>query len=223
MQVREGRVPFRGFETWYRVVGVGEEVGKLPVLCLHGGPGGAHDYLEPLEALARTGRRAVFYDQIGCGRSEGPADPDFYTVEPFVDELGAVREAIGLDRIHLFGSSWGGMLAMEYALTHPDGLAALILASSPASIPQWVEETAKLRALLLPPDVQDTLQRHEAAGTTESPEYEAATTGEHDEATPAINQTLSQGILLSPSYFRTPRTWLTWSTLLRTSPCSMTS
>jgi hypothetical protein len=86
-----------------------------------------------------------------------------------------------------------------------------------------VEETAKLRALLLPPDVQDTLQRHEAAGTTESPEYEAATTGEHDEATPAINQTLSQGILLSPSYFRTPRTWLTWSTLLRTSPCSMTS
>lgn len=71
--------------------------------------------------------------------------------------------------------SWGGMLAMEYALTHPDGLVSLIVASSPASMPQGVEETAKLRALL-PAEVQSTLQRHEDAGTTDDPEYEAATT-----------------------------------------------
>jgi proline-specific peptidase len=155
------------------VVGDAEEPGKLPLLCLHGGPGGTHDYLEPLEGMARTGRRTIFYDQLGCGRSDLPDDPSLWTVELFVDEVGAVRDALGLDRIHLFGSSWGGMLAMEYALAQPTGLASLVLASSPASIPQWVEETARLRAQL-PPDVQETLARHEAAGTTQDPEYTEA-------------------------------------------------
>jgi proline-specific peptidase len=166
----EGRLPFRGFETWYRVVGEREEPGKLPLLCLHGGPGGTHDYLEPLEAMAETGRRVVIYDQLGCGRSDLPDDPSLYTVELFVDEVGEVRRGLGLDRIHLFGSSWGGMLAMEYALTKPEGVAGLVLASAPASIPQWVEETGRLRAQL-PQEVQDTLRRHEEAGTTHDPEY----------------------------------------------------
>jgi L-proline amide hydrolase len=169
----EGRIPFRGFETWYRVVGDGEDAGKLPVLLLHGGPGATHDYLEPLEALAATGRRAVFYDQLGCGQSDLPDDPSLFTVDLFVDEVGAVREALGLERVHLFGNSWGGMLAMEYALTQPSGLASLVLASSPASIPQWIEETGRLRAEL-PQDVQETLTRHEEAGTTDSAEYEEA-------------------------------------------------
>jgi proline-specific peptidase len=169
----EGRIPFHGFETWYRIVGGGEDAGKLPVLLLHGGPGGTHDYLEPLEGLAATGRRAIFYDQLGCGQSDLPADTSLYTVELFVEEVGAVRDALGLDHVHLFGSSWGGMLAMEYALTQPSGLASLALASSPASMPQWVEETGRLRAEL-PQDVQETLARHEEAGTTDSPEYEEA-------------------------------------------------
>ena len=255
----EGRVPFRGYHTWYRVVGDAEEDGKLPLLCLHGGPGGTHDYLEPLEAVAETGRRVAFYDQLGCGRSDLPDDPSFYTLELFVDEVGLVRDELGLERVHLFGNSWGGMLAMECALTRPSGLASLVLASSPASIPQWVEETGKLRAQL-PQEVQDTLRRHEEAGTTDDPEYEEActvfyerhvcradpwpecvlrsfdfiakhglvyhtmngpsefhvtgtlrewsvvdrlgeidvptlvVTGEHDEATPAINRTVSEGI-----------------------------
>jgi L-proline amide hydrolase len=171
--VGEGRLPFRGYEVWYRVVGDGEAAGKLPVLLLHGGPGGTHDYLESLEALADTGRRAIFYDQLGCGRSDLPDDPSLYTVELFVDEVGTVRRALGLDRIHLFGNSWGGMLAMEYALTQPDGLESLVLASSPSSIPQWVAETGRLRAAL-PADVQETLTRHEEAGTTNSQEYEDA-------------------------------------------------
>ena len=169
----EGRTPFRGYETWYRVVGVEEEPGKLPVLCLHGGPGATHWYLEPLEGIARGGRRAVFYDQLGCGASSQPHDPSLWTVELFVDEVYAVREALGLERLHLFGNSWGGMLAMEVALTKPDWLASLVLASSPASIPQWVAETGRLRALL-PDDVQATLTRHEDAGTTNSAEYEEA-------------------------------------------------
>jgi proline-specific peptidase len=168
--VAEGFVPFRGYRTWYRVVGDGEEPGKLPLLCLHGGPGGTHDYLEPLEGMAGTGRRAIFYDQLGCGRSDLPDDPSLWTVELFVDEVGAVREALGLDRVHLFGNSWGGMLAMEYALTQPAGLESLVLASAPASIPQWVEETGRLRAQL-PAEVKAVLDRREAAGTTDDPEY----------------------------------------------------
>jgi proline-specific peptidase len=173
MRSSEGTIPFRGRETWYRVVGDGEAPGKLPLLCLHGGPGACHDYLESLERVAETGRRAVFYDQLGCGRSSR-SDESLWTIGTFVEEVGTVRDALGLDRTHLFGSSWGGMLAMEYALTKPSGLGSLVLSSSPASIPLWAAETSRLRSEL-PEDVQRALHEHEAAGTTDSPEYEAAT------------------------------------------------
>jgi proline-specific peptidase len=172
MNAAEGTIPFHGLETWYRVVGDGEEPGKLPVLLLHGGPGAPHDYLESLEAVARTGRRAIFYDQLGCGNSSR-SDESLWNVETFVEEVGVVRDALGLDRTHLFGSSWGGMLAMEYALTQPGGLASLVISSSPASIPLWAAETMRLRQEL-PEDVQRALDEHEAAGTTDSPEYEGA-------------------------------------------------
>ena len=171
MKRTEGYVTFRGLKTWYRVVGEDEE-GKHAVLALHGGPGATHDYLESLEGLAETGRRVVFYDQLGCGSSDR-GDESLWTVETYVDEVGAVREELGLDEIHLFGNSWGGMLAMEYALTQPSGLVSLMLASSPSSIPQWVEETGQLRRAL-PEDVQEVLDRHEAAGTTKDAEYERA-------------------------------------------------
>jgi L-proline amide hydrolase len=170
----EGTIPYAGGQTWYRIIGDGEEPGKLPLLCLHGGPGALHDYLEPLGELAATGRRVVFYDQIGCGRSWIAKPADVWTVELFVREVQAVRDALGLDRLHLFGSSWGGMLAMEYALTEPDGLESLVLSSSPASIPLWEAETGRLRREL-PPEIQAVLDEHEAAGTLDSPEYEAAT------------------------------------------------
>jgi L-proline amide hydrolase len=170
----EGTIPYAGGETWYRIVGDGEEPGKLPLVCLHGGPGALHDYLEPLGELAATGRRVLFYDQIGCGRSWTESKPpDFWTVDLFVSEVQAVRAALGLAHIHLFGSSWGGMLAMEYALTKPSGLASLVLSSSPASIPVWEAETGRLKREL-PVDVQAILDEHEAAGTLDSPEYQSA-------------------------------------------------
>ena len=169
----EGTIPYAGGETWYRVVGEGEDPGKLPLLCLHGGPGAPHDYLEPLEKLAATGRRVVFYDQIGCGRSWVEKPGDFWTVGLFVAEVRAMRNGRGLGRFHLFGSSWGGMLAMEYALTQPTGLASLVLSSSPASIPLWEAETGRLRRDL-PEETQRILAEHEAAGTIDSPGYEAA-------------------------------------------------
>jgi L-proline amide hydrolase len=171
--VKEGTIPFKGFEVWYRIVGDREESGKLPLLCLHGGPGAAHDYLESLDAMADTGRRVIYYDQLGCANSATPSNPSMWTVELYVEEVDAVRDALGLERLHLLGQSWGGMLAMEYALTQPRGMASLIIASSPASMIQWVQEANRLREELSP-EVQQTLLKHEEAGTTDSPEYQDA-------------------------------------------------
>ncbi|MSP13442.1 MAG: alpha/beta fold hydrolase [Chloroflexi bacterium] len=173
LPISEGYISFRGYQVWYRIVGDREAPGKLPLLCLHGGPGAPHDYLEPLEGIAATGRRVIFYDQLGCGNSDQPHDPSLWTIELFVDEVGVVRRALGLDRVHILGQSWGGMLAMEYALTQPAGLASLVIANSPANMSQWVSEGNLLRAEL-PAEVQQTLLKHEAAGTVESPEYQEA-------------------------------------------------
>jgi len=96
-----------GYKVWYRIVGDGEQPGKLPLLILHGGPGAPHDYLEPLEAMATSGRRVIFYDQLGCGNSDQPHNPSFWTVDLFLEEVGDVRNTLGLDNIHLFGQSWG--------------------------------------------------------------------------------------------------------------------
>ncbi|MDD2235604.1 MAG: proline iminopeptidase-family hydrolase [Kiritimatiellae bacterium] len=168
----EGVIPFEGHETWYRMVG-GDAEGKTPLLCLHGGPGCPHDYLEPLEAIAETGRRVIFYDQLGCGNSSYPQEPDGWTMQHFIQELDAVRGALGLSRVHLLGQSWGGMLALDYLLGKPAGVESLILASSLSSVKQWTDEANRLRSEL-PPDVRAVLDRHEAAGTTDAPEYHDA-------------------------------------------------
>ena len=90
-----GFISFRVYDVWYRIVGDQEAPGKFPLLCLHGGPGLPHGYLKPLEALAATGRRVIFYDQVGCGNSEYPHDPALWTLALFVEELGVVRQALG--------------------------------------------------------------------------------------------------------------------------------
>jgi proline-specific peptidase len=120
------------------------------VLVLHGGPGSAHLVLEGLGALSQQGRRVVFYDQLGSGESDRPDDPSLWTVETFVDQLRSVREGLGLERFHLFGSSWGGMLALEYALTQPEGLVSLVLNSTPTSAPRWAKEAKRLHDDLPP-------------------------------------------------------------------------
>jgi pimeloyl-ACP methyl ester carboxylesterase len=131
-------------------VGEGEAAGRLPLLCLHGGPGGSHLPLLGLGGLSEQGRRVVFYDQLGGGDSARPDDPSLWTVETFVEQLEGVRRGLGLERVHLFGSSWGGMLALEYAFTQPGGLASLVLNSTPTSSPRWAEETRRLHAELPP-------------------------------------------------------------------------
>jgi pimeloyl-ACP methyl ester carboxylesterase len=142
----KGRLPFHEWETAFFVFGDGQEPGRSPLLCLHGGPGGTHlPLVEGLAPLAGA-RRVVFYDQLGSGDSGRPEDPSLWTVETFVEQLQSVRAGLGLDEIHLFGSSWGGMLALEYAFTKPDGLRSLILNSTPTSAPRWAEEAERLFA-----------------------------------------------------------------------------
>jgi L-proline amide hydrolase len=139
---------------------------------LHGGPGATHDYLLSLADLAE-GRAVVHYDQLGNGRSTHYPDrgADFWTVDLFVRELHNLVDSLGIaDRHHVLGQSWGGFLAQEYALTQPPGLRALVLADTAASFPDFVGEANRLRALL-PPEVEETLRRHEEAGTTDDPEY----------------------------------------------------
>jgi L-proline amide hydrolase len=175
--VTEGVCHWDAGWTWYRTVGYVERGAAAPLVLLHGGPGAAHDYLEPLSELAEmTDRPCVFYDQIGCGRSQHMPDAPahFWTVELFCRELTALLEHLGIaGRYHVLGQSWGGMLAMEHALRGPQGLCSLVVANSPASIALWIEEANRLRGLL-PTNVQDTLTRHEAGGTTTSDEYQQA-------------------------------------------------
>jgi proline-specific peptidase len=149
------------------------ERGLAPLLLLHGGPGACHDYLESMAALTATGRRVIFYDQQGCGNSDQPDDPGRWTIDFYLREIDVVRAALGLDRLHILGQSWGGMLLMEYLVGRPAGLVSATIASSPASMPMWVAETGRLRAAL-PPEVIAVLDRHEAAGTWDDPEYVAA-------------------------------------------------
>ncbi len=103
MKDEEGGIEVDGHQVWYRRIGEG----GVPLLLLHGGPGAGHDDLEPLAGLAEN-RAVIFYDQLGCGRSDQPHDPLLWRIERFVREVDRVRAALGLDRVHILGQSWGG-------------------------------------------------------------------------------------------------------------------
>jgi proline iminopeptidase len=160
-----------GGKVWYRRIGDGPGV---PLLALHGGPGGTSCRFEVLAPLANE-RAIIFYDQLGSGRSEHPSDTTLWNVPRFVQEVAAVREALGLDSIHLLGHSWGGALAAEYLVsTKPSGVKSVILSSPLISTPRWIADADSLREQL-PEPIQAVLDEHERAGTLDSPEYRAAT------------------------------------------------
>jgi L-proline amide hydrolase len=170
MVAEDGYADFRGYRTWYRVVG-DRNADAVPLVALHGGPGSTHNYFTPLEQLGAE-RPVVLYDQIGCGNSDRPQDID-WSVDVFRDELDALREQLGLDSIHLLGTSWGGMLAQEHVLSGAQGIVSLTLSSTLANLSLWNEEQLKLKAAL-PAAVIEVLDWHEAAGTYDDPEYEDA-------------------------------------------------
>ncbi len=116
----------------------------------------------------------VVYDQLGGGRSGRPTDPTLWRVERFVEELHSLRKQLGLRRMHLMGQSWGGSLAAAYVLAKgTKGIASLTLSSALLSTRDWMRDARELKKQL-PKEVQEVLNRHEAAGTTNDPEYRKA-------------------------------------------------
>jgi L-proline amide hydrolase len=180
--VFEGTVPFGEWSTWYRVTG-DLDSGMTPLVVVHGGPGCTHDYVLNIADVAKSGRAVVHYDQLGGGRSTHLPERggDFWTIQLFLDELDNLLDSLGIaDDYHLLGQSWGGMLGAEHAILQPEGLRSLVISNSPASMALWSSEAKILRGQL-PPDVEAALDRHEADGTTDDPEYLAATQVYYDE------------------------------------------
>jgi proline iminopeptidase len=165
----EGTIAVPGGNVWFKRVGGGA---GLPLLAIHGGPGLPHNYLRSLERLANE-REVIFWDQLGCGNSESPSNNHLWTMERSVAEMDAVVRALGLNRFHIFGNSWGGMLAQQYVLDVASGAVSLTISNSIASIPQFSKMVARLKSEL-DPATQSAIDRHETAGTTHSAEYQAA-------------------------------------------------
>ena len=173
-EIREEYVDYNGFKTYCKIVGENQP-GKKTLLMLHGGPGATHNYLLPYAEMAdRYGRQIVFYDQIGCGKSNIPhQDDSFYNYDLWVNEFYAVREALGLDDIHLFGNSWGGMLAMMCMIRDDAGVNSMVVNGSPVNIATWLSEANRLIEYL-PSDMQEAIAEAERTGDYETPAAKAA-------------------------------------------------
>ena len=163
--------PKGNFHVWVKRVGNNPH---LKLLLLHGGPGATHEYFEAFDSfLPKEGVEYYYYDQLGSGFSDQPDDDDLWTIPRFVSEVDQVRATIGgtKDNFCLLGHSWGGILAMEYALAHQDQLKCLIISNMMASIPAY---NAYAKTVLEPKMDQAALERileMEKTGKTEQPDY----------------------------------------------------
>jgi proline-specific peptidase len=171
MEERSGMIDVLGGRVWYRCLG--RRSALPPLLIVHGGPGAASYYLEPFAERMASGRPVVVYDQLGCGRSEKPDDTSLWTLDRACRELDDVRRALGLEECHLLGQSWGGWLSIEYLVRGTDGIASVVLASTSASIPQFVGEARRLIEAM-PEPWRSTLVRLGGRGAYDSPEYQEA-------------------------------------------------
>jgi proline iminopeptidase len=146
----------------------------MKVLLLHGGPGATHEYLECFDSfLPQAGIEFYYYDQLESFYSDRPNDSSLWSVERYVDEVEQVRKALGLNSANffLFGQSWGGILAMEYALKYQSNLKGLIISNMMASIPDYVRYADEVLAPQLDPAVLKEIKALEAASDFENPRY----------------------------------------------------
>lgn len=168
------------FHVWTKRVGSNPD---LKVLFLHGGPGATTEYFECFDTwLPAAGVEYYYYDQLGSWRSDQPDDPSLWDLDRFVDELEQVRSALGLDagNFVLMGQSWGGLLAIEYALRHPETLKALVIMNMMSSSPAY---KAYAEEVLMPAMDQDALaeiKRLEAEGRIDDPRYDALLMEHHN-------------------------------------------
>lgn len=164
--------PLGQFSVWTKRVGNNPEAA---LLLLHGGPGATHEYFEAFDSfLPAAGIEYHYYDQLGSGNSDAPDEAELWTIERFVEEVEQVREALGLgpERFFLLGHSWGGALAIEYALKYQENLKGLIISNMMSSIPAY---NAYAESVLMPTMDQSALaeiKAFEASGDTENPRYD---------------------------------------------------
>ena len=165
------RTPKGEFKVWTKRFGNNP---RIKVLLLHGGPGGTHEFFESFEGfLPAEGIEFIYYDQLGSAYSDQPRDQALWTTERFVEEVEQVRVALKLDKenFYLLGSSWGGILAVEYALKYGAHLKGLIISNMMMSIPDYVRYANEVLALQMDPAVVKEVRELEAAGQYESPRY----------------------------------------------------
>jgi proline iminopeptidase len=156
------------YKVWTKRIGSG----PIKVLLLHGGPGFSHDYLEAMESfLPQAGIEMYYYDQLGCGNSDQPDDASLWTLGRYTQEVEEVRRFLGLEHFVLFGHSWGGILALEYALNHQEFLRGLVISDMTAGTQSYLKRTAALK-LQLPPATLTRLKALEAKQDYDSPEYQ---------------------------------------------------
>jgi proline iminopeptidase len=156
------------YKVWTKKIGAGQ----TKVLLLHGGPGASHEYLEVMESfLPQAGIEVYYYDQLGCNNSDQPDDPSLWTLTRYTEEVEEVRRALGLEQFVLYGHSWGGILAIEYALKYQEHLRGLVISDMTAGIQSYLKRTAALK-LWLPKETLAHLQALEAKEDYDSPEYE---------------------------------------------------
>jgi proline iminopeptidase len=159
------------FSVWTKRVGNNPD---LKVLLLHGGPGSTHEYLEACDSfLPAAGIEYYYYDQLGSGFSDQPDDPSLWELDRFVEEVEQVRQALGLDRENfvLFGHSWGGILALEYALSYQRHLRGLVISNMMASAPAYTAYAERVLMPAMDPGVLAEVKALEASGDTENPRY----------------------------------------------------
>lgn len=149
MNIKEGYIKFKNYQTYYRIVNPDGK--KIPLLMLHGGPGSTHNSFELFDHVAfEDDRPIIMYDQLGCGKSIiEKGHEELWTKETWVEELINLRKKLNLDKVNILGHSWGGMLAIIYLCDyHPEGVNSLILSSTLASAPLWEQECHRLINLL---------------------------------------------------------------------------
>jgi proline iminopeptidase len=156
------------YKVWTKRLGSG----PLKVLVLHGGPGLSHEYLEALESfLPPAGIQMYYYDQLGCNNSDQPQDASLWTLERYVEEVEAVRAGLGLDQFVLYGHSWGGILAIDYALKYQKYLRGLVISNMAASMQSFLRHNNRFK-LELPLQTQQRLHELEVRQDYDSPEYQ---------------------------------------------------
>lgn len=173
MKITEGYMPFHDYQTYFRIVGEAKK-NTAPLILLHGGPGSSHNYFEMLDDLAQEGFQLVMYDQLGCGQSSAPDQPELWQAQTWLDELTELRSYLHLDHVHLLGQSFGGMLALMYLLEKkPQGVQSLILSSTLSSAKLWASEQHRLIKYLSQAE-QEAIAVAEKTGNYSEPAYLAA-------------------------------------------------